>query len=460
MGLSNAQKAAAAVKKAGARKALNAANLAELGPERLAVLLMEVAESGAAIKRRLKLELAGEAGANILAAEIARRIDAIDDSRARINWRKYKEFVRDLDAHRQAVAGRLAELDPGLALDLIVRIVGLSASLSTRIKDTKGELAEVFSEAVTDAAEIAPKAALADAAILADRLFEIVHYAPAGLALPLLRAVAPALTQTALADLRKRLETVARGRGATRAWRSAAQILADAQGDADGFIALFSPTEAVLPPVGAQIARRLLGAGRLDEARTALDRSTPDKASAGDPGAMDWTQVRIEVLEGLGDAEGAQAARWASFERDLDPGALRAYLRRLPEFDDVEAEDRAMDMALDHREVHAALAFLIDWPKLDLAARLVAERGDTLSGARWELLERGARALEGRYPLAATLLLRAMIWDVVRHADTERYALAKRWMLEAASLSVVLTDDGGYESHEEFAERVARMRRW
>ena len=458
--MSNAQKAAAAVKKAGARKALNAANLAKLGPERLAALLMEVAESGAAIKRRLKLELAGEAGGGVLAAEIARRIDAIDDSRARINWRKYKEFVRDLDAHRLAIAGRLAELDADLALDLIVRLVGLSASLATRIKDTKGELAEVFSEAVTDAAEIAPRAALVDLSVLADRLFEIVRYAPAGLALPLLRAVSPALHGDALLDLRKRLETVARGRGAPRAWRTAAQILADAQGDADGFIALFSSSEAVLPPVGAQIARRLLGAGRLEEARQALDRSTPDRAAAGDPGAMDWTQVRIEILEGLGDAAGAQAARWTSFERDLDPGALRAYLRRLPEFDDVEAEDRAMDLALGHRDAHAALAFLLDWPKPDLAARLVADRGDQLSGARWELLERGVRALEGRYPLAATLLLRAMIWDVVRHADTERYALAKRWMLEAASLAVVLSDDGGYESHEAFAERVARMRRW
>ncbi|WP_269714730.1 DUF6880 family protein [Caulobacter sp. NIBR2454] len=458
--MSNAEKAATAVKKAGARKALNAANLTRLGPERLAALLMEISESGPAIKRRIKLELAAEAGAGVLAAEIARRIDAIDDSRARINWRKYKEFVRDLDAHRQAVAGPLALLDANLALDLIVRLVGLSASLASRIKDTKGELEEVFSEAVTDAAEIAPRAALVDASSLADRLFEIVRYAPPGLSLPLLRATAPALHGQPLVDLRNRLETVSKGRGAPRAWRVGAQILADAQGDVDGFIALFTTSEAVLPPVGAEIARRLLGAGRMEEARKALERSEPDRASAGDPGAMDWTQVQIEVMEALGDAEGAQAARWTSFERDLNPNALRAYLRRLDGFDDVEAEDKAMDLALEHRDVHGALALLVDWPRLDLAARLVAERGDQLAGDKSELLERAARALEGRYPLAATLLLRALIWDVARHADTERYTQAKRWMLEAASLAAALPEDGGYEDHEAFAERVARLRRW
>ena len=41
----------------------------------------------------------------------------------------------------------------------------------------------------------------------------------------------------------------------------------------------------------------------------------------------------------------AQADRWSCFERSLSILHLRAYLKRLPDFDDVEAEGRALDYA-------------------------------------------------------------------------------------------------------------------
>ena len=99
-------------------KALNAANLKALGSERLAALVLELADDHPAAKRLLRLALAGESSAEDLAAEIDKRLETIGQSQARVSWRRYREFVRDLELHRSAIAGRLAELDPNLALTL------------------------------------------------------------------------------------------------------------------------------------------------------------------------------------------------------------------------------------------------------------------------------------------------------------------------------------------------------
>ena len=56
------------------RRTVTTENLVALGVERLAGLLLELAGKAPAIKRRLRLELAGEGGGEIIAAEIAKRL--------------------------------------------------------------------------------------------------------------------------------------------------------------------------------------------------------------------------------------------------------------------------------------------------------------------------------------------------------------------------------------------------
>src|SRR4029077_15138585 len=99
----------------------------------------------------------------------------------------------------------------------------------------------------------------------------------------------------------------------------------------------------------------------------------------------------------------------------------RAYLERLPDFDDVEAEDRALDFVAGHNNVHAALAFLVEWPAIERAARLVRLRIRDIDGDRYELLAPAAVALEGKYPLAAVLLRRALIEFTLHKGRTPRY---------------------------------------
>lgn len=78
-------------------------------------------------------------------------------------------------------------------------------------------------------------------------------------------------------------------------------------------------------------------------------------------------------------------------------------------FEDIEAERKALDHAMDYPSRIDALAFLVSWPALDRAARRALEHTEDLDGHDYSIRTPAANAPADRYPLAATLTLRAMI---------------------------------------------------
>jgi hypothetical protein len=84
------------------KKTLNLDKLAALDPERLAAILIELAAGNADIKRRLRLELAAQAGGgDALAAEVGKRLTALRIARSFVDWQKRREFLKDLDQQRR-----------------------------------------------------------------------------------------------------------------------------------------------------------------------------------------------------------------------------------------------------------------------------------------------------------------------------------------------------------------------
>ncbi|HEX7761159.1 MAG TPA: hypothetical protein VF459_16755 [Caulobacteraceae bacterium] len=453
-------------KKPKSRKALTAANLEALGAARLAALLLDLADGAPATKRRLRMELAAEAGPEELAAEIEKPLEGAKAAHGRVHWRKLKGLRQDLELLQSMIVGPLAAADAAAAASLLLRFLGLERGVLARVKDVKGEVAQIFAAALADLARIAAEVK-APPAEFVDTIMSALEDAGPGAMGQIVEALIPALGAPSVAQLRVRIETqMAPHRRVNAGWRAALQAVLDAQGDAAAYAATYSASEAVLPPVGARIAQRFLEAGQLEEAAAALFRSDPFVDASGrampfsptapsDPGLRAWQAVRIDLLEAKGDAADAQAARWSAFERDLSPEQLRAYLKRLSGFDDVVAGDRAIEHAKTYRPIGAALSFLIGWPALKEAAGLVTSRAQELMNADIEVLEPAVRALEGRYPLAATLLLRAMVRDVVRYGQTDLYSRARVWLLEAASLAGQVGDLEGQEEHAEFEAKVA-----
>ncbi|THD61424.1 DUF6880 family protein [Phenylobacterium sp.] len=404
-------------------------NLELLGAARLAELLAAAAEARPEIKRRLRMELAAEQGAEALAVEIDKRLASLETSRGKISWRQRPGFVRDLDGLRGLIVGRLADLDRASAVRRMWMFLGAGRWVGSRLRDKHGALAAVFDQAAQDLGALL---ADSDPAAAAEGLAAAIADWPAAWAvwLPIaLRRASPGLAAEALRRLSTRT-------GATASWLPLIRQLADAAEDPDAYRATFTHKALLDPSAAAEVAQRMLAAGRLAEAAALLEASRPRGGRSilgrgkGPEPDFDWESAWIETLDRSGRADEAQAARWASFERTLSAARLRDITRRLADFDDVEAESRAFAHAAIHEDVDAALRLLIDWPALPEAARLIEGRGDDIAVCA-EDAELWAAKLRARQPEAAERLLRKAAAAAFRRRE---FAVCDRLTAEADAL--------------------------
>jgi hypothetical protein len=453
------------------KKTVTPDNLAALGVERLAAILVELADGDAEVKRRLRLELAAQAGGDSIAAEIGKRISALRSARSFVDWQKRRDFVRDLDLQRAMIADRVAPTRADLALDLMWRFLDLAEPVINRVDDSTGSVGDVFRSACEDLGAIAVRAK-PDSAVLADRVFTALLANDYGVYDGLVSVMLPALGNAGVEHLKSRLVQALADRkkggerdGRADAGRRALQDIADGQADVDAYIALVPSAERSTPHTGAEIGRRLLAAGRAAEALDALEFARPKRRAvratdhddlylAGFGGGAAWEEAYIEALDATGRQDQAQRLRWAAFEERLSSTHLRAYVKRLPDFEGVEAEDRAMQYALGFGSLSVALNFFREWPDQARAAQLVLARAPEIDGNLYFLLDPAAQLIEGKYPMAATLLRRAMVEDTLNGAKSTRYKHAARHLLECASLAPGIQDFVGFETHESFVDRL------
>ncbi|WP_120010111.1 DUF6880 family protein [Teichococcus vastitatis] len=451
-------------KKAAPRsRTLSAEALEQLGARRLAELLMAQAQGDAALARTLRLALAGMDGSGRLATEVEKRLRTIGRSRGFIEWDKLRPLARELDGLRETIAGSLAAADPRAAVAQMRLLLGLTGNVFERSDDGSGALGEVFRQAGADLGRLWALLPGRDPLMLAREVLALWDADGYGETDRLLEAAAPALGSEGRAELRRLLETRlaaqprSRMSDAFEGWQGRFQIsfrlrdLADLEGDVDGYITAVEAGGRA-ENFACEIAERLIARGRPEEALAWLDRPSDWQESE----AIRRTDLRIAALEALGRHEEAQALRWDAFGRWLTPQHLRPYLRALPDFDDVEAEEQAMAHALAHADRNLALSFLTGWPRLDAANRLVRAHHEEMDGRDYGRLRPAAEALAERYPAAATLLHRALAEDVLRRASSRQYTYAVRDIRSCISLAPLLPTEPDLESHEMFLARLRR----
>ncbi len=442
---------------------LNAKNLEALGSERLAVLLMEISTGSAASKRRLRIELAGMQSSGEVAREVAKRLSTIDRTNSKVGGRRVKALRSDLDTQRRVIVEKIAESDADEALEMIWRFMGVAQSVFDRCADNNGTILAVFRQACADLGAIAQKAEATPCA-LAERVMSALQHNDYGQYDTLLVELAPALGADGLDHLRtlfvqwsqqgdqakgarESYEDILNLRKRDRTIRTALEQIADAQGDVDAFIALNDEQARQDPAVAAEIAARLLKSGRKEEALNALNvANISDRNKV----PVEWEDVYIEVLEEFDRKDDAQKFRIQSFERTLNACHLKAYLKRLPDFDDMEAEEKAIAFAGSYKDVHEALAFLLSWPAPDEAARVAVSRAAELDGDRFEFLTSAAESLRDTNPLASVVILRAMVDFVLDRARAARYRHTVRNLAEAKRFASEIKDWRTVKSHEEY----------
>ncbi|MBB4191201.1 hypothetical protein GGE45_002767 [Rhizobium aethiopicum] len=464
-----------------AKTTLNAKNLEALGAQRLAELLIEISTGSAAHKRRLRMELAGNHGGAEVAREVRKRLASIARARTVIEWHKVKTVNADLETQRSAIVTVVAADDPKEAFDLIWQFLAVADTIFARSNSDDRAFIETFHQACADAGVIASSAHIG-IDVLADRIFTALQDNDYGQYDPLIDEMVPALGKDGLERLKSLLvqwsnEPEEKPADADReifGWggngpiykdeiyanhrqrraRIALQEIADAQNDVDAFIAQQPEETLRAPMVAAEIADRLLLAGRAGEALEILD-AADHRGWFELP--FEWQYARVEALNALGRGEEAQAYQWQSFEQSLNGDHLRAFLRRLADFDDIEAEEKAFAFAHCFPEVHRALAFFLTWPAPAEAAKLISRRQAELDGDLYELMTPAAEMLQEKYPLAATVVLRSMIGFALDEGRSSRYKHAARHLAECASLAPHIDDFGSARPHDTYVAELKRQ---
>jgi hypothetical protein len=452
-----------------ARSKLTVESLAKLGTKRLAELLIEEAERNRQLKQAVDMALAAESGSAEVGHQIRKRLAQIGRSEAFVTSEKARELAIELGRLRSAIVETIGAGNPNLACELLWQLIDLHSSVFERLDDSSGRVGDLFRSACGDLGPLLKRAKIKPgklAPMVLQRIVDNGYGIYDGIVLTLSAALGregrKILRQ--LLEERRQAHLVSEKRVAIRPGQFdytlsglllALRDIADCESDVDAFIDTYEGFDLTNPAYATEIAQRLLRAGRPQEALHYLDQGAPNERNRQFK-ALEWCDVRIGVLDALGRKDDTQALRFALFDRHLSAPHLKAYLRHLNDFDDVEAERAALAQVERHDNVHAALAFLINWPALDRAAHVVGDRIEQIDGDLYELLDPAATALEGKHPLAAVLLRRRLIDFTLQKARSTRYRHAVRHVREIESQQSDIADYGRHESHADYMTRLKR----
>ena len=460
--------------------ALNEEALVKLGSEKLARLVLGEAKRDSAFRKLVAAALAATKGPAAVAAIIDKRLAGLDRAEAFVDWDKAKDFTADIAATVATITGELASADPDAAVDRLVRFLSTANLVFGRIDDSSGRLQDVYHEAAAALPDLIGRLKEVDKASIPDRLFALAVSDDYGFFSTIMPELVARLPAHGVDRWDERLAEMERSLGPVKEedkdWKRRAkadriirlrQAIADCRHDVDAFIALEKRRSNAHRDTMA-IAERLCGAGRHGEAlewirtrgRPGLKFMTYDDLADGssprDVTDLARTRLEIRILEAMGDRPAAQDLRWKTFEATLDAGMLRDHIAHLPDFAEFDVLDKAFAHAIAFEQKYRALAFFLNWPHLDLAAKLVLDRRAEWEGRYYEPLSAAAAQLEPDHPVAATILYRALLDDILDRARSPAYGHAARYLEKLDALAALGDAASSIDPHETYRAAVAK----
>ncbi|MDF1556109.1 MAG: hypothetical protein P1P84_23765 [Deferrisomatales bacterium] len=431
---------------------LTRASLAALGAERLAELLLDEAARDERLWQRLELAVATRGPQGGLAGTLRRAIAAFAAGGHFMGYRGSFDRAEELEQLRRTIADQVLPQEPRAAAELLEAFLHLDEPVYGHCDDSSGVVGEVFRQAVKDWGRAWARVKDRDPLALADQVFGLFRENRYGVHDGVIPACGRALGRKGLGRLEERLHEAweAEGaRGEDGKYRALSLSLglreiADLRRDVDGYIEAVRLGGAEDPWV-LEIAERLLGAGRAEEALGRLDAARVPRHRYGAS-----ADLKVRALLALGRDGEAQALRWEAFGETLSTQPFRDYQAGLPPEEREEAEARARQAAREHPDVLEALGFLLDLPDLPAAADLVLSRSADLSGDAYMELRDTARALEADHPLAAVVLYRKLAEAPLDRAQSRAYAHALRDLGRSGEVARRVADWRGEPTQEAY----------
>lgn len=460
------------------RKSLNKQNLERLGAAKLAALIMELTQGSAALKRRARMELSAAHGHAEIAADLRKRLASIQRSTSWLSSRKLRELLKDLDSLLDVIEAKIAPQNPNEAFELVWTILTLAPRINERSDDKLDMIGDLRSSAMDIIKQSIAPDALLKPATLAERILDVTVSADDGQFDGIVSATAPILKDTGLEHLKtiinawaispleefelqsdnsrglevRSIDKIAQDNRDKVRSRILAEI-ADAQGDIDSYMLLYHDERLNYGTTAWGAGQRLLAAERVDEAfeivsiaRTACSYNIPSELNL----------IYEECLEKLGRSDDLRQHLWDSFSQRLDEQALRKYLKLLPDFEDLDAEEEALTLAEQFPDIATAVNFLLKWPSATLAARVIVQRVTELNGDDYIWMTNAANDLDAEFPLAATLLRRSMIESILKETKKKRYRHAVKHLAACAISDASIPEYLPFATHEEFMRKLRK----
>lgn len=463
-----------------ARKAtIDLKALIELGLDKLAQIVMDEAEENAAFRKRVTAALASKSGPEAVAKLIDKRLASLERSKRFIEWNKERAFRDDLQSIVDMIEKELVPLAADMAIDRLLRFVATHVGVFERIDDSSGRIQGVYYHAIASIGEASKKLSGDEDALLPNHIMKWLGETSHGYLIDVAEEVAenipaPALKRWdgELAEIVKAAATIPKDKYNWHASQleKVRQIIANALGDLDTLIAL----EANKHPNSQDtigIAAKLLEAGRAEEALVWIRKEKTgglrymryedlaDGIASIDPFETGRVSTEAKILEALDDKNAAQALRWKCFKETLDEEILKEYVAALGDFEEFEALDKAFAHIMQSKDRHRALFFLIKWPRLDLASELVVREYSAWDGGQYYFLPDVASALEHEHPLAASILYRALLNDILARARSKAYGHAARHLAKLNRLSGEISPEAfpaGMDNHQDYCDALRK----
>ena len=250
---------------------LSPAQVAALGADRLAEILVDHAVHDPGLEQALRLALAAQMSDAELARTLAGEVDAIGARRSRWSDGDDQDLAHGVDRIRAAITRDLLPRAPRAAADLNLRLIRLHPSIAAQVRDSDGVVGSAIEDVIADFGVACAALPAADRRKLPTEVVTLLLGNEYGVCRRLIHACRDGLGSEGLAELdrlfRAGLDGVGLAGGAqhrSTCLEGLAEV-ADARGDVDAFIEVQYLADAEDRAVMA-IAEHLVGAGRLEEA--------------------------------------------------------------------------------------------------------------------------------------------------------------------------------------------------
>lgn len=450
-----------------AKARLDQAGLTGLGLDKLIDILLDEAQSNKALKSRLLAALAGGAGAEEVARLIDRKLDSLEKGSAYLSPTRANTLSLELRGLLKNITSELAELDRYAAFERVVRFLIVGGIIDLRARNGGARLAKLLEEARTSLVEAALKLD-GDAQLRSVPLLEKLRLDDEeGNGREALKDILCGMEKPAAEAWKALLvEKLKSPKEKAAYWRNAEplaflQRLASHNDDIDAYIELeaFKPAERRDSQL---IARMLHKAGRHSEALEWVRKPAASARVAQWDGESDGLDLSVrhpqlleaEILDALRRKNDAQAIRWREFDRTLRPDILRAYITKLDDFAEFEETDKALALVAASPKIHEALDFFVKWPRLDLASDYVLRHLGKWDARQSAVLVGAADAFLDGYPVAATMLYRFLLANILRRGASEEYGDAATYYAVLMDLKDRLGPDFHYQSHDRYLDEI------